>query len=624
MTTSTAESVATFIDEYNTQYLALHRAYEDNFWSTKMSLADASAEALTSTKQEYDAFLRDKTRLAAVREQMASGAATEAQLKVLRIMAKTFECYIMESAEAERIADELTALEAALQSHRNTMALGYVHPDTGELVKGSSVLLRTTMRTHDDERHRRACYDAMRGIGEFVAEKFVDIVKGRNRMAKMLGFVDYYDYKVTQAEGFGKETLFTILDGLEKDTRPLSDAARAALAADKGADALLPWNTGYCLAGETDKLQDPYFPFEKAPGVWAASFAALGINYQQSTMNLDLCDRQGKYSNGFCHWPIAPYTKSDGTWVPAQTNFTSLATPSAVGSGSTALTTLMHEGGHAAHFANITQGSPFFSQERAPTSVAYAENQSMFLDSLCDDAAWLGRYAKSRNGEVMPFELMEQAILAKFPYKVAELRSMIAVPYFEKALYEMPEEQLTAASLMALADQVEKDIQGGPSGRPLLSVPHILSDESSCYYHGYVLAEMSVHQTRKYFLDKYSNIVDNPEVGKELTAVYWQPGNGEAFLDLVEKLTGKPLTGDAWVDMLKVSVPDKIAAEKEAYAAAVKAGPAQVALTSLGMRARFVHGDAVIADSQTDGSFEQACDKFEQWVHKEFLATAAA
>ena len=42
----------------------------------------------------------------------------------------------------------------------------------------------------------------------------------------------------------------------------------------------------------------------------------------------------------------------------------------------------MHEGGHAAHFANVKQASPLFSQERAPTSVAYAENQSMFLDSL--------------------------------------------------------------------------------------------------------------------------------------------------------------------------------------------------------------------------------------------------
>ena len=38
--------------------------------------------------------------------------------------------------------------------------------------------------------------------------------------------------------------------------------------------------------------------------------------------------------------------------------------------------------------------------------------------------------------------------------------------------------------------------QGGLSARPLLSVPHLLSDEASCYYHGYVLAEMAVHQTR--------------------------------------------------------------------------------------------------------------------------------
>lgn len=42
----------------------------------------------------------------------------------------------------------------------------------------------------------------------------------------------------------------------------------------------------------------------------------------------------------------------------------------------------LSEAGHAAHFANIVQPSPLFAQERAPTSVAYAENQSMFLDSL--------------------------------------------------------------------------------------------------------------------------------------------------------------------------------------------------------------------------------------------------
>lgn len=29
------------------------------------------------------------------------------------------------------------------------------------------------------------------------------------------------------------------------------------------------------------------------------------------------------------------------------------------------------------------------------------------------------------------------------------------------------------------------------------------------------------------------------QVGSDLTSVYWQPGNGSMFLDLVQQLTGK-------------------------------------------------------------------------------------
>ena len=123
-------------------------------------------------------------------------------------------------------------------------------------------------------------------------------------------------------------------------------------------------------------------------------------------MNLDLLDREKKYSNGFCHWPVPAWTRPDGTHVPSRTNFTSLADPTAVGSGLTALATLMHEAGHAAHFANICQPSPLFSQERAPTSVAYAENQSMFLDSLVGDAAWRAKYACDTEGSPIPLSLI--------------------------------------------------------------------------------------------------------------------------------------------------------------------------------------------------------------------------
>jgi len=50
--------------------------------------------------------------------------------------------------------------------------------------------------------------------------------------------------------------------------------------------------------------------------------------------------------------------------------------------------------------------------------------------------------------------------------------------------------------LQALADEVETRIQGGPGGRPLLSVPHLLSDEASCYYHGCVCSRREVAARR--------------------------------------------------------------------------------------------------------------------------------
>lgn len=144
--------------------------------------------------------------------------------------------------------------------------------------------------------------------------------------------------------------------------------------------------------------------------------------------------------------------------------------------------------------------------------MAYAELQSMFLDSLVSDAAWRAKYARARDGSPVPWPLLEEEVTAKHPYEVLTLRAMLAVPYFEKALYELPEDQLNAEAIQKLADEVEVKIQGGLSSRPLLSVPHILSDEASCYYHGYVLAQMAVYQTRAFFKNRDGYIVDNPKV----------------------------------------------------------------------------------------------------------------
>ena len=63
----------------------------------------------------------------------------------------------------------------------------------------------------------------------------------------------------------------------------------------------------------------------------------------------------------------------------------------------------------------------------------------------------------------------------------------------------------------------------------------------------------------------YGYIVDNPNVGPDITSSYWVHGNSRQFLDLAKDLTGKDLSGDAWVDALKESTANKIAREKKEY-----------------------------------------------------------
>jgi hypothetical protein len=192
---------------------------------------------------------------------------------------------------------------------------------------------------------------------------------------------------------------------------------------------------------------------------------------------------------------------------------------------------------------------------------------------------------------------------------------MLAVPFFERALYNLPEAEVTPDTILNLSYEIERTIQGVRATRPLMSVPHILADESAAYYHGYILAEMSVHQTRRYFLKTYGSLTDNEMIGKDLTEVYWKPGNSEIFLSLVEKLTKEPLTSHAWVEKLQHPLEEAVAEEKEAYDRAVAAGPKypKGSSVNLDMRVLLVHGDEVIADS-AEGGLNAACGVYKQWL----------
>ncbi len=463
---------------------------------------------------------------------------------------------------------------------------------------------------------RKAAFEGLRSIEPFVLEHgFIEIVKQRNTLARLLGFEDYYDWKVSINEGFNKKQLFEILDDLAEKTEAACKRSIAELKSEKGDDAAQPWNFSYYTSGDLSTQVDPYFPFAESFDRWGRSFAALGISYGGATMQLDLVDRKGKYSNGFMHGP-SPAWVENGTVHPARINFTANALPGQVGSGQRATETFFHEGGHAAHFSNIRMPAPCFAQEYAPTSVAFAETQSMFCDSLLKDADWLVRYAKNKAGETIPLELIRGIAEKEHRYRAWRLRSMLAVSYAEKAIYEMREEELTAEHILQTLRRIEQEMMMMPAGpRPLLSIPHLLSGEASAYYHGYTLAEMAVYQTREYFMKKYGYLTDNPNIGPELQEVYWKPGNSKTFLEFVEQLTGEPFSARATEALVNKSLDD-VFAEAEAMIEHQKQVPAPAGVIDLDGAIAVVHGDHVVASTADGLIFNQVAEQFREWVEE--------
>jgi len=383
------------------------------------------------------------------------------------------------------------------------------------------------------------------------------------------------------------------------------------LAARRGKGALKPWNLRYCTAGDVTAELDAYYPFEKSFERWGRSFAALGIDYNGAEMVLDLLDRKGKHENGFMHGPV-PAWRDHGTYRPARIQFTANAIPGMVGSGQRATQTFFHEGGHAAHFANIDMPAPCFAQEFAPTSVAFAEVQSMFLDSLLDDPDWQTRYARTRDGQPMPPELIEKTIRATQPQKAHELRAMCTIPYCERAIYEIPDDELTAERIEAVILETEQRMLGlERAARPALSVPHLIAGEASAYYHGYVMALVGVAQTRAFFLRRDGHLVDNPKIGPDLQRIYWKPGNSRDFFRFIEDLAGEPVSADALALRVNQTV-DEALADARGRVDRLQKIPEFTGPVSLGAKIRVVHGSETVAECDSD--FSAASADFSDWI----------
>jgi hypothetical protein len=612
-----------FFNDLNHAYALVHKTKEELFWATYMATSDDQA-GFGRAERAYKAFVSDPSRLWATREHLArlelrpaSGERDEL-IHGLKGWLAVFEANIIDNDEGRELMSRIIDAEAELFAKKKVFDVRHIN-EKGESEVATLSSLATNMATNPDEDRRRSSFDAMRAIERWVlANGFLELVALRNRFARALGADNYFELKLRKNERMTPAQLTAILEEFIARTDAANARTLRELKARHGDHALLPWNLRFFSTGDVVRRMDPYLPFGLALRRWVESFRRLGITFRGATMQLDLIERAGKYQNGFCHGPIPAWTNEKGEWVPGQINFTADATPDQVGSGQRAIVTLFHEGGHAAHFANVTQNSPCFSQEYAPTSMAYAETQSMFCDSLLGDADWLLRYARSASGDAIPEGLIRDRIAARQPMRAFDERAIAVVPCFEYALYQLPDSALTPETVLALARDTEKRVLGVESPRPLLAIPHLLNQESAASYQGYLLAHMAVYQTRAFFHRTYGYLTDNAAIGPALAQHYWAPGNSVDHDATLRSLTGEGFSARYLADECTKSIDDAWAEAQAAMAASLTRDYPRNVVPDLDAHIKVVHGAELIADS-TDGE-NVMCDRFEAWVRERYPA----
>ncbi|MFZ3020241.1 MAG: hypothetical protein WA051_01825 [Minisyncoccia bacterium] len=587
----------------NSEYLKIHTKFEKHYWTSYMG--DHSVDTVKDKALKAKDDFQSNSKLRARVVEAVSNTDNVEQKQKLNQWLRFFDCYQTPKG-LEKLKEKINALETKMHKKMADGKEGYIDPKTKKFVKASMSRMSGIVRTSNDENLRKACYQGVQKRAYLNIKEYIQYVKMLNTYAKKLGFSDFYEYKIFVEEGMTKKELFNIFDGIYKKTKYAFADIRKL---EKSKPNLRkPWNFSYMLAGDFAKEDDRYFPFEKAMERWGKSFASMGIDFRGSTLNLDLLNREGKYNNGFCHWPI-PINYKNGKRMTGQSNFTCNVVYGQVGSAVQGYATLFHEGGHAAHYLNSEQTEVCMNTEYPPASTAWAETQSMFLDTVFSSIEWKSRYAKNKDGVGYPLELFERKVKRLHILRPLDLMGIIAVCNFEKAIYE--EKNLTPKKVLEITKKMSnRYFDYSEPSLWLLNVNHIYSWASTCSYHGYGLATLALNQWRDYFFKKYGHIVDNRNIGKEMKEV-WKLASSKTFKEFVILATGNSLSADAWLKNVTKSIPEVLKDAKQRIKRLEKV-PEHKGKIDLNAKINMVSGKKIVANNAR--SFEEMGKKYENWL----------
>jgi peptidyl-dipeptidase A len=430
---------------------------------------------------------------------------------------------------SKKLLEELAQKEAALaQSYAS------FRPELeGNPVSENGI--REILKGEKSVEKRKQAWETSKTIGPLLAPQILELVRLRNQAAKSLGYPDYFQMQLELQEVDASWLLKTLADFGKK-----SDAAYGAILEEVEAAQVKQfrvskaelgpwaWSDPFCQEDPLDSQElDGLVHGVDIAQTSSSFYKKMGIDVEPILKRSDMLERPNKNQHAFCI-----HIDREGD----------VRTLNNVKASLKWLETVLHELGHAIYELGFGADLPWLLKE--PPHMIPTEAMALIAGRQA--------YRKEALPTLVGNHPEKASLLSKADHSLKRRqlifsRWVLVMTEFESELYRNPAQDLNALWWKLVEKHQKIRAPKARAGQFDWACKYHIG-LAPVYYFSYLLGELFASAIQESLVKECgSTSLTSPKAGRFLQEKLFKPGNRMPWSELVQHVTGKPLTGEAWL-----------------------------------------------------------------------------
>ncbi|MGM9998283.1 MAG: M2 family metallopeptidase [Candidatus Bruticola sp.] len=533
------QQFAAIRDRYVSQIRPLEKEANEAWWESSTTGSDEAYARREKADNAMAALHQDKKTFSKLKELRQSKAVTDpVEARELDLMYYAYLPYQADANITAKIISREAEVDKIFNTHRSDV-------DGQKLTEND--VRKIIAESNSSDKVRQAWLGYME-VGKKVSVPLKDLVKLRNKMARQLGYRDFFAMQLDLQE-FDEKELFATFDELDELTRaPFAelkqeiDTYQRKRFSLKDNEAVRPWHLGDLFFQEAPELKedgvnlDDIYKDKDPVALSTKYYTSLGMDPSKIIARSDLYERSGKSPHAFetCidreqDIRVLCNIKPNGAWMD----------------------TINHELGHGLYDQYIDPNQPYLL--RTPAHILTTEGFAMFMGEMTRTPDFLNKVVGLQDKELEKYSRASWRLLRS--ERLIFSRWTQTMLHFEKEMYANPDQDLNKLWWDLKA---KYQLQAPPvsmSGQDYGAKMHIVG--APVYYHNYMMGDLFASQLYNYMAKNVigqdnplgTSLYGEPKAGNYLREKVFAVGNRTNWQEMCKEATGEPLSPRAFAKL---------------------------------------------------------------------------